>query len=353
MPSRRSQAQALRAALFVERAAGGLLAIYRPCRARSSACCVSCRRPVPFWSRSTTNNGSIPLRRAYSLSLCPGCVRSGSECLSRADRRREALCRPSWVGASVAAAWRACRSSRCRSARSRCCSRRGSAGASRPRCCGASIRGRGNPLWALAIALELEARSLRRRARGRSADPPHALRCDRASAQAPRSACQRGDAAIAALSQPTLAMLQAAIPEFALSDLESAEQAGVIEIAGDRVRFTHPLLASTHYANTPVSKRRELHRLLATVIDDEEERAQHVALGAEAPDRDLADSLEQAARVAARRGAHRVGRAAAGGCRTPDADRPEPTREAHESSPPPSTVSPAERRPERGTCSRR
>ena len=59
---------------------------------------------------------------------------------------------------------------------------------------------------------------------------------------------------------------------------------GVIEITGDRLRFTHPLLASTHYANTPVSKRRELHRLLATVIDDEEERAQHLALGAEAPD---------------------------------------------------------------------
>ena len=78
---------------------------------------------------------------------------------------------------------------------------------------------------------------------------------------------------IAALSQPTLAMLQAAIPEFALSDLESAERAGVIEMSGDRLRFTHPLLASTHYANTPSSKRRALHRRLATVVDGEEERA--------------------------------------------------------------------------------
>jgi DNA-binding NarL/FixJ family response regulator len=39
------------------------------------------------------------------------------------------------------------------------------------------------------------------------------------------------------------------------------------------------------------------------VIDDEEERAQHLALGAEAPDRDLADTLERAASTAARRGA--------------------------------------------------
>ena len=162
----------------------------------------------------------------------------------------------------------------------------------------------GNPLWALAIALELEAR---RSGGDRAADLPIPRTLSNAIELRLRHLDQRADAAllaIAALSQPTLAMLQAAIPEFALSDLESAERAGVIEIVGGRLRFTHPLLASTHYANTPVSKRRELHRLLATVIDDEEERAQHVALGAEAPDRDLADTLEKAAGVAARRGAH-------------------------------------------------
>jgi DNA-binding CsgD family transcriptional regulator len=38
------------------------------------------------------------------------------------------------------------------------------------------------------------------------------------------------------------------------------------------------------------------------VVEDEEERAQHVALGADAPDRDLAKSLETAAGIAARRG---------------------------------------------------
>ena len=77
-----------------------------------------------------------------------------------------------------------------------------------------------------------------------------------------------------------------------------------VEITGDQVRFTHPLLSSIHYANTPAAKRRELHRLLATVIDDEEERARHLALGAESPDRELAESLEKAAGVAGRRGAH-------------------------------------------------
>jgi DNA-binding CsgD family transcriptional regulator len=162
----------------------------------------------------------------------------------------------------------------------------------------------GNPLWALAIALELDAR-------GSGGDRAGDLPIPRTLSDAIELRLRHldpgaGDAmlVIAALSQPTLAMVQAAIPGFALSDLESAERAGVIEISGGRVRFTHALLASTHYARAPVSKRRELHRRLATVIEDEEERAQHVALGAEAPDRDLADGLERAAGVAARRGAN-------------------------------------------------
>ena len=161
----------------------------------------------------------------------------------------------------------------------------------------------GNPLYALAIALELEARHAHGDRAGdlpvpRTLSEAIELRLGRLDPRASEAMLS-----IAALSQPTLAMLQAAIPEFALSDLESAERAGVIEITGDRVGFTHPLLASTHYAMTPASKRRELHRRLARVVQDEEERAQHIALGAEAPDREIADILEQAAGAAARRGA--------------------------------------------------
>jgi DNA-binding CsgD family transcriptional regulator len=161
----------------------------------------------------------------------------------------------------------------------------------------------GNPLYALAIALELEARHA---SGARSGDLPIPrtlsdaikLRLGRVDARANAAML-----AVAALSQPTLARVQAAIPEFALSDLDSAERAGVIEIRGDRIGFAHPLLASTHYASTGATKRRELHRRLATVIGDEVQRAQHIALGAEAPDREIADALEKAADVAARRGA--------------------------------------------------
>jgi DNA-binding NarL/FixJ family response regulator len=162
----------------------------------------------------------------------------------------------------------------------------------------------GNPLWALAIAAELEAGHS---GGERAKDLPIPRTISDAIKLRLRHLDPRTDAAllaVAALSQPTLAMLQAAIPEFALSDLDSAERAGVIEITDGRLRFTHPLLASTHYGSAPASKRRELHRLLAAVMDDEEEQAQHLALGAEAPDRDLADTLERTAGVAARRGAH-------------------------------------------------
>ena len=109
--------------------------------------------------------------------------------------------------------------------------------------------------------------------------------------------------AVAASSAPTLAVLDAVLPRFALSDLDSAVRSEVIEVANGRVRFTHPLLASAHYASAPDVRRRELHRALATAVEDHEERARHLALGAEAPDEQVAHALERAADRAAARGA--------------------------------------------------
>ena len=43
------------------------------------------------------------------------------------------------------------------------------------------------------------------------------------------------------------------------------------------------------------------------MIDDEEQRARHLALGAEAPNRVIAAAIEEAAQAAARRGAPDVG----------------------------------------------
>ncbi len=158
----------------------------------------------------------------------------------------------------------------------------------------------GNPLFALAIARELDAPGAR----------PDDIPIPRTLSEAMQQRLRSIDAraydpllVVAAASRASLAVLQSVLPSFSLSDLDSAVRAEVIELAGDRVRFTHPLLASTHYANAPAAKRRELHRVLADVLDDEEERARHLALAAEAPDRQIALALEGAADIASARGA--------------------------------------------------
>ena len=111
--------------------------------------------------------------------------------------------------------------------------------------------------------------------------------------------------AVAALSRPTVALATAAAGrgERVLADLERAARAGVIAREGERIRFTHPLLASTLYAEASLSQRRGLHRRLAGLVTDGEERARHLALAAEGPDVGVAAALEGAAAEAHLRGA--------------------------------------------------
>jgi DNA-binding CsgD family transcriptional regulator len=104
-------------------------------------------------------------------------------------------------------------------------------------------------------------------------------------------------AAAAALRRPTESVLED------WPALEQASEAGLIEITNDEVRFMHPLLASAAYGSISAAERRRLHRRLAEVVSDPEERARHLALGAEGPDGEVADALEGAAREAAARGA--------------------------------------------------
>jgi DNA-binding CsgD family transcriptional regulator len=109
-------------------------------------------------------------------------------------------------------------------------------------------------------------------------------------------------AAAAALSQPTLELLAVAVSDGADS-LRPALEAQVVELEGDRVRFTHPLLASGAYQSLDALGRRELHRRLAEVVPDVDERARHLALSTDAPDSDVARALEEAAEHARARGA--------------------------------------------------
>jgi DNA-binding CsgD family transcriptional regulator len=108
----------------------------------------------------------------------------------------------------------------------------------------------------------------------------------------------------AALAQPTISTVAAAIEEAndAARSLADAVEAGVLELDGERVRFTHPLIASIPYADLTADARRALHGRLAATVSDPEERARHAALGTTEASYEVAAALDAAARHARRRG---------------------------------------------------
>ena len=85
--------------------------------------------------------------------------------------------------------------------------------------------------------------------------------------------------------------------------LSRAEDDGIVEFDGHRVRFAHPLLAQGVYAAATPRARREMHRRLGEVIAEPELRARHLALGSAAADRATLAKLDDAARSAIARGA--------------------------------------------------
>jgi DNA-binding CsgD family transcriptional regulator len=110
---------------------------------------------------------------------------------------------------------------------------------------------------------------------------------------------------VSALSAPTFDAVAAAIAPSSEVDarLGPAIDNDVLEVAGDRLRFTHPLLASAVYERTRPARRRQLHATLATIVRDPEERARHLALSVDGPDVAVAEALEEAASLAGSRGA--------------------------------------------------
>jgi DNA-binding CsgD family transcriptional regulator len=85
--------------------------------------------------------------------------------------------------------------------------------------------------------------------------------------------------------------------------IQAASDAGVLTIDGDRLRFTHPLLATAAYSQLDRDGKRDLHARIAPLVDDVEDRARHLALAAEGADADVAHALDLAARRARARGA--------------------------------------------------
>ncbi|MFL5796712.1 MAG: AAA family ATPase [Actinomycetota bacterium] len=110
--------------------------------------------------------------------------------------------------------------------------------------------------------------------------------------------------AISALAHPTTALLAGVVgdeaSERALEELVAAE---LVRVDGIEVRCSHPLIASAAHSRTLPAGRRRMHARLATVVDDLEGRARHLALAADGPDESVAGTLDEAASLARRRGA--------------------------------------------------
>ena len=109
---------------------------------------------------------------------------------------------------------------------------------------------------------------------------------------------------VSAIERPTPATLEELLSEADVDALlDEAVSAGAIAVGGDSVvRFTHPLLGSAVYFGMSAARRRSLH-LVASRVDDLEERARHLALATTSPNEEIASVVERAAEAAAVRGA--------------------------------------------------
>ena len=107
--------------------------------------------------------------------------------------------------------------------------------------------------------------------------------------------------AAAAASQPTIELVERAVgtPDA----LAPAEAAHIVVLAHGNVSFEHPLLASAVYSVADPSQRRAMHRRLARLVRDPEERARHLAQAATGPNKAVAFALEEGAATARSRGA--------------------------------------------------
>ena len=158
----------------------------------------------------------------------------------------------------------------------------------------------GNPLFALEIARAsmedtkrslVVPRSLQEQVSGRIAALPQDTR--------------EALVVAASLPQPTLKVIEQVINRDG-ETLGPAVRMGAVEVHRGMVRFTHPLYASVAYAGAAEEDRARIHRCLADLAADPEERARHLALSATPTDADVADALETAADRARSRGAPMV-----------------------------------------------
>ena len=164
----------------------------------------------------------------------------------------------------------------------------------------------GNPFYALEIVRALHRNEASVEA-GRPLPVPdslHDLVHGRLLALAPES--RDFLVAASAHAHPTVSITEAASGVSRSAGLAPALEAGIVELDGNRIRFSHPLLAAGAYAIAEPLRRREIHALLAQLLEDPEARAWQLAASVDEPDESVAAALESASGDARARGALRA-----------------------------------------------
>jgi DNA-binding CsgD family transcriptional regulator len=163
----------------------------------------------------------------------------------------------------------------------------------------------GNPLFAIELArslLDPDATGVPGQPFPAPSSLPELLAARLARISAPT---RRVLLAVSTLARPTVeVVLEATAGDGdTRASLDEAVAADVLAVHNGAMCFTHPLLSSAVYAEASAEERRRLHRRLADLVADPEERARHLGLSTDAPDEDIAAMLEHAAKRAASRGA--------------------------------------------------
>ena len=112
--------------------------------------------------------------------------------------------------------------------------------------------------------------------------------------------------AAATATTPTVELLSQATDtptERVVELLDEAESQGIISFDGNRVRFSHPLLATGVYTDASHARRRAIHRRLAEIVEQPDLQARHLALAATTGDPATLVSLDSAAEATRARGA--------------------------------------------------
>jgi DNA-binding CsgD family transcriptional regulator len=161
----------------------------------------------------------------------------------------------------------------------------------------------GNPLFALEIARAVSSS-------GRRIDPTEPLAIpetldDLISDRIAGLPAETREALLVAAvaAAPTIELVRAAVSDDPWERLRPALEAEAIEIDGEQIRFTHPLLASATQARADLGQRRDMHSRLGALVSEPEERARHLALAVGAPDESVASAIERGAGRALARGA--------------------------------------------------